>query len=140
MGSKRPRMSIFFAILSVAYIAGIFLFAGSPIVSAVNSYNPYSLLHIPLYGILSLFIALSIITFRVPYSNRPNKWMSPPIEAVSLSITRLLISGSIATGVGIADEIYQSFLPNRSASLIDVLLDFLGTTLALLFILQRYKK
>ena len=51
-----------------------------------------------------------------------------------------LIPGLIALGVAIADEFYQSFLPNRDASPIDVFLDFIGITFALLLIFRLYKR
>lgn len=133
-------MNIFFAILSVAYITGIFLFADSSLVSTVNRYNPYSLLHIPLYGILSILLTFSIQPVRIHHPNPFKKWTYPQIAAVNPSIPRLFMAGSIAFGVGMADEIYQSFLPNRDASVTDVLLDLIGIILALLFILQWYKK
>ena len=54
-------MRIFFSILSIAYIAGIFLFADSSVVSTLAAFNPYSLLHIPLYGILTVLLIFSFI-------------------------------------------------------------------------------
>ena len=148
---KRPKMNIFFATLSVAYIAGIFLLAGSPFVSTLNTYNPYSFLHIPLYGMLSMLLTFSILPFRIKHPNHHNEWkfldnfsinklMYPHIEAVNVSTKRLFIPGLIAFGVGIADEIYQSFLPNRNASITDVLLDFIGIILAIFLIFRFYKK
>jgi VanZ family protein len=56
-------MGIFFTILSIAYIAGIFLWADSPIVEELSAFNPYSLLHIPLYGILTILLILSRLRF-----------------------------------------------------------------------------
>jgi hypothetical protein len=69
-------MSIFFRVLSAAYIAGIFLLADSPMVSDVAPFNPYSLLHIPLYGILTVLLILS---FRKKPSNpiNPRDPMNP---------------------------------------------------------------
>jgi hypothetical protein len=64
-------MSIFFTILSAAYIAGIFLWADSPIVEELSAFNPYSLLHIPLYGILTILLIVSKLPFNV--SNQTNQ-------------------------------------------------------------------
>ena len=53
---------------------------------------------------------------------------------------RLFISGVISLIVGIADEIHQSFIPTRDASIIDVFLDGVGIVLTLFLIVQLYKK
>ncbi len=50
------------------------------------------------------------------------------------SITRFLVAGFISLAVGIADEIHQAYVPGRDASFTDVLLDLLGTILALALI------
>src|SRR4030042_4954086 len=61
----------FFAALSVAYISAIFLFADSPIPSGLATYNPYSLLHIPLYGILTGLMVLSLLPFKgIDFGNK----------------------------------------------------------------------
>jgi hypothetical protein len=61
---------IFFSILSIAYIAGIFLFAGSSIAQTLAPFNRYSLLHIPLYGILTFLLIVSFL----PREMRPALW------------------------------------------------------------------
>jgi len=38
----------------------------------------------------------------------------------------LVVAGIIALVVGVVDEIHQAYIPNRNASVIDVLLDMLG--------------
>jgi VanZ family protein len=117
-------MSIFFSILSAAYIAGIFLLADSPMVSDVAAFNPYSLLHIPLYGILTILLVLS---FRRKPSN--------PINPMNSTNSRNpLIAGLIALVVAVADEIHQAYIPSRDASIIDVFLDIVGISLCLLLI------
>ena len=82
-------MNILFSILSAAYIAGIFLFADSPMVSDVAPVNPYSLLHIPLYGILTILLILSF-----------SKNLTNPINLINS--TKLLVSGSTALLVALA--------------------------------------
>jgi hypothetical protein len=57
----------FFTLLSIAYVSAIFLLADSPAVSAVAAYNPFSLLHIPLYGVMTILILLSIVPFDFSY-------------------------------------------------------------------------
>jgi VanZ family protein len=118
-------MNIFFTTLSVAYIAGIFLFADSTVVSDIATFNPFSLLHIPLYGILTLLLHFSFSPFKG----------NPLIKA---NLFRFLIVGLIASGVAIADEIHQVYIPGRDASTVDVLLDILGISLCI-FLIQRIK-
>jgi len=58
----------------------------------------------------------------------------------SFKYSRLFISGAIALIVAIADEINQSFIPTRDASITDVLLDAVGIVLMLFLITQLYKR
>lgn len=110
-------MRIFFALISAIYIFSIFFLAESTLVNNLSGFNPFSLLHIPLYGLLSIFLFLSV-------QNRK----SPP------SKTSYLLVVIIAGVVGVLDEIHQSFLPTREASKGDVLLDLVGVFLGLLVI------
>ena len=130
-------MNIFFSTLSVAYIAGIFLLADSPMVSDVAPFNPYSLLHIPLYGILTFLLILS--NWSSIFINRGNSTDSTnPSNSInpsnSTNSRNLVVAGIIALVVAIADEIHQAYLPNRNASVIDVLLDIIGIILCVLII------
>jgi VanZ family protein len=120
-------MSIFFRVLSAAYIAGIFLLADSPMVSDVATFNPCSLLHIPLYGILTLLLILSFSPQRKRFINSTN-----PRNA-SNSIN-LVVAGIIALVVAIADEIHQAYIPIRDASVTDVFLDIVGIILCMVII------
>jgi VanZ family protein len=108
-------MNSFFLILSAAYIFVIFFWADSPVVSKLSVLNPFSILHIPLYGILTFFLVLSF----------------PPGEKTR-SKFRYIFPALIAIGVAILDEFYQSFIPSREASLVDVLLDILGIFLVMI--------
>jgi VanZ family protein len=90
----------------------------------VSPFNPYSLLHIPLYGILTVLLVLS-------------NWSSIFIRskpANSRNLRNVLVSGSIAFFVAIADEIHQAYIPNRNASVMDVLLDLVGIICCILLI------
>jgi hypothetical protein len=145
-------MSIFFRVLSAAYIAGIFLMADSPMVSDVAPFNPFSLLHIPLYGILTLLLILSFFQKRKRFINPTNsinlsREMRPAPCSVETTTsgslfhwdsTSYLIAGSIALVVAIADEIHQAYLPNRNASVIDVLLDLVGIVCCIL-LMRRFQ-
>jgi VanZ family protein len=105
----------FFAVLAAAYIFGIFFFADSSVVSRIDEFNPYSLLHIPLYGLLT---ALLLLTFS------PKKG----------TILAFHYQGAawIAVAVGVLDEVHQAYIPSRDASITDVLLDILGIGLVVL--------
>jgi VanZ family protein len=104
-----------YALLAAGYIFAIFFLADSQAVSQIGEFNPYSLLHIPLYGVLALLILLSLCPGKKGYSPK-----------------RLVVGGVFTVSVGIADEFHQTFLPGRDGSLGDVLLDTLGVILALL--------
>ncbi len=150
-------MRLLCTFLSIVYIAMIFLWADSPVVSDLAPFNPYSLLHIPLYGILTLLLIFSFFPFNFK-TNVPNVLndLNLPCEMQSLfhrgehnasahprintsSRLRFFISGMIALGVAIADEIHQSFIPTRDASILDVFLDIIGIVLVL-FLVYRLAK
>ena len=61
---KYSLINLIFSILSIAFISGIFLLADSSMVSDLSSFNPYSLLHIPLYGVLTGLLAFSILPLK----------------------------------------------------------------------------
>ena len=160
-------MRLLCTFLSIVYIAMIFLWADSPVVSDLAPFNPYSLLHTPLYGILTLLLIFSFFPFNFK-TNVPNVLndLNLPCLPCSQSVQgemqslfhrgehnasthsrintssrlRFLISGIIALGVAIADEIHQSFIPTRDASILDVFLDFVGIALTLFLLSQLHKK
>ena len=119
-----------FRLFSVAYIGAIFFFADSSVISDLSPFNPYSLLHVPLYGILTLLLFLSISSSKPVAKNSVN-------STNSTGSTRFLIVGLVATMVGVADEIHQAYIPGRNASVSDVFLDIVGIGLCLL-ILKRF--
>ena len=127
-------MRLIFSILSIAYIAGIFLFADSSVVSTLSSFNPYSLLHIPLYGILTFLLIFSFMPLKFNPTNQKNQ-----INQINQR-NFYLIPGGIALIVAIADEIHQAYVPGRDASITDVLLDLAGITLVLFIVLYFYGK
>ena len=139
-------MRFFFKLASAAYISGIFLFAGSPIVERLGQFNPYSLLHIPLFGILTLLLIFSkwssIFTNRGNPANSTNSKdpTNPTNSKNPTNSSNLAVAGIIALVVAIADEIHQSFIPFRDASVTDVFLDLIGVLLALSLIFYLYRK
>jgi VanZ family protein len=115
-GHPIQEMNPFFAVLAAAYIFGIFFFSDSSVVSRISEFNPYSLLHIPLYGLLTVLLLLTFI----------------PKPGRNLSARYQVAAWIAAVAVGILDEYHQCFIPSREASVTDVLLDILGTGLVML--------
>lgn len=91
-------------------------------------WNPFSLLHIPLYGVLMLLLVSAFWP-----------WLLDPRRAL-LRPSTYLFPGGIATLVGILDEINQIFIPYRDASIMDLFLDMCGIILAALFIISWKKR
>ena len=108
-------MNPVYALFSAAYIFAIFFLADSGVVSRIGEFNPYSLLHVPLYGVLTFLILLSLCTGKEGYSPK-----------------RLVVGGVFTAIVGAVDEFHQAFIPTRDGSTGDVFLDLLGIVIALL--------
>jgi hypothetical protein len=96
---KRKRMR-FFVTLSIANVT--ILPADSPVAHTLSSYNPYSLLHIPLYAVLTILLVLS---------GFPSKGCSLSairslgfIDTGSINVKRLFICALIAAAA-VADEV-----------------------------------
>ena len=73
------------------------------------------LLHIPLYGLLTVLLLLTFI----------------PKPGTNLT-SRYQAAAWIAVAVGVVDEYHQAFIPSRDASVTDVLLDILGVGLVMI--------
>jgi len=134
---------IFFSFLSLFYIAAIFILAESPAVHTFSDINPYSLLHIPLYGIMTLLLVCSLVPIPRGFKHRsiqPNNDSARrrPRGTAGLKF-RLFIAGGIALVVGAFDEIHQLYVPGREASPGDVVLDMVGIAIALLLCLILFK-
>ncbi len=129
-------MRILFSILSVLYIAAIFILAGSHLVHSLSAFNPHSLLHIPLYAILTSLLVFSMVPiprrFRDTFIEPGNDSTRSPSASTAGLTTGLLVAGAIALVVGVLDEIHQLSVPLREASASDVLLDVVGIAIALL--------
>jgi VanZ family protein len=120
-----------FKITTIIYILGILTLPWLIPHGTINHiWNPYSLLHIPFYGVL-----MGLLTFAF----LPNLFNS---EGSSLRPFSLLLPGGVATLVGILDEVNQVFIPYRDASVGDLLLNLTGTVLSGLAIYswQRRKR
>ena len=136
-----------FRMLAICYTAGIFLFADSPVVADLSLFNPYSLLHIPLYGILTLLLFFSFVPLKSDMRNSTDSTHSThstystnlthsTYSTYSTHLTYFVIVVVISLGVAVADEFHQAYVPGRNASVYDVLLDMVGIVLCL-FIVKR---
>ena len=146
-------MRFFFVFLSAAYIAGIFLWADSSVVSELSAFNPYSLLHVPLYGILTVLLILSFSPLKlrknviddandrnVPNDQTDNAMTQKRTNPMNpLNLINYFVVGLVALIVAIADEVHQSFIPSRDASIIDVFIDLIGICFVLI-LLSKYNK
>ena len=123
-------ISRIFSILSVGYISCILILPRMiPQQVMEEIWNPWSLLHIPLYGILMVLLTFAFLPnlayVKASYSFKP---------------LSLLLPGVIATFVGVLDEVNQIFIPYRDASITDVLLDVGGIVLVTLSISYWQKR
>jgi len=136
-------MRILFSLLSLFYIAAIFILAGSPVVRTLSEFNPYSLLHIPLYGIMTFLLVFSMVPISRGFKDgaiQPGSDSTRPRSRGTADLTiRLLFAGGIAWAVGIFDEVHQLYVPGRDASAGDVALDMVGIALALLLCFVLFK-
>lgn len=136
-------MRIFFSILSLFYIAAIFVLAGSPVADTLSGFNPYSLLHIPIYGIMTLLLVFSLVPIprgfkhgSIPPNGDSTRRRSRGTAGLKF---RLFVAGGIAVVVGTFDEIHQLSVPGRDASAGDVVLDVVGIAIALLLCFILFK-
>ena len=109
------KMDPYYFLVSTLYVSCIYLWASSPLVLLINAVNPFSLLHVPLYGILTVFLLLAL---NVRLCQRP--------------ASRYLLAGLIASAVAVVDEVQQFFIPSRVGSFTDVILDLGGISFAML--------
>jgi len=108
-------MNSIVSILSVVlYIFSIFFCADSPVVSRIGALNPYSILHVPLYGFLTFLLL------------RAFGWDRKPNYRSLYAMTAFL-----AIGIAVLDELNQCGIPSRQGSITDVFLDATGVSLAL---------
>jgi hypothetical protein len=136
-------MRILFSLLSLFYIASIFILAGSPVVHTLSEFNPYSVLHIPLYGILAFLLIFSVVPITRRSNDasiQPSSDSTRPRSTERINLTpRLFVAGAIALAVGIFDEVHQLSVPGREGSATDVVLDMVGIAIALLLCLVLFK-
>lgn len=122
------KVNLLFMILSSIYILAIFFLSDSPVTSNLSHFNPQSLLHIPLYGILTLLLYLSFNSAKSKSSNQQK--------------LRFLLYFPIIISIVVAilDEVHQIYIPSREASIWDIFLDFVGIGLTAFILLNYLKK
>jgi hypothetical protein len=126
-------VNLFFASMAAAYVAAIFLLTGSSAASILSRFNPYSLLHVPLYGVMAVLVLFSILPFRLG-NPEPKTGKKPFADGYpsAIPLSRFLTAGILCVVVGGADEFHQLYVPGREGSVSDVFLDAVGTVVALL--------
>ena len=136
-------MRILFSLLSLFYIAAIFILAGSPVVRTLSEFNPYSLLHIPLYGIMTFLLVFSMVPISRGFKDgaiQPGSDSTRPRSRGTIGLRfRLFVAGAIALVVGTFDEVHQLSVPRREGSVTDVVLDMVGIAIALLLCFVLFK-
>jgi VanZ family protein len=74
---------------------------------------------LPVVAHMLLFGVLGVLSFELARS-----WTGSVLVAALCAVT-------LATAYGVTDELHQSFVPGRDASLIDVCIDLIGASLAI---------
>jgi len=109
-------------LLPILYMLVIFLFSANihhrhPISkSLLSNHGLNNLLHIPAYG------GLTLLWFWVIHKKLRSRTIS------------IFYAASIAFIYGVFEEIHQSFILGRSADVLDIILNIIGITLAVLFV------
>ena len=109
------KLSPRYGLATLGYMAAVFLLSSQDVV-APRSFIVLKLLHPPLFAGLAACLLLSLTQGQW---SRPGSW-------------RLYgVIGLVVGGYAASDEWHQSFVPGRSASVGDFLLDCAGIALAL---------
>lgn len=118
-----------FAPLVILYVLGILILPWLMPERVLNHlWNPYNLLHIPLYGILVVLLRFALLP--------------PPLDSklIPNGFSSYILPGMIAFLIGILDEVNQMFIPGRDASLVDVFLNATGIGLSTLSLYSLQKR
>ncbi len=105
---KRKKSHLFLISIGIIFLLSFIIYQFIP--------NPYEFTHLPEYAILSMLIVRALVKEK-----RSNFIRSSYI-----------FSGLITGAVGVTDEVYQYFLPNRFFTWYDIMLNILGGILGLL--------
>lgn len=113
-------------VLPIVYMIAVWVMSSNPADAVLTLPRWDSIvkesLHLVEFGILYVLLVMALLTF----TGLTKRW------------TIILIV--FASCYGILDEIHQSFVPYRSATMIDVVKDIIGVLLASWFVNYLYKK
>ena len=122
MSQRKFRVSltaVCYYVVVIAYMAGIYYLSSLPLsanqskgISKSTRQIITNIAHVPLYGILAFLL---LRAFNRGKNNLEHR-----------SLISYYLAFAIGTLFAISDEVHQSFVPGRTASLLDVLLDVLG--------------
>lgn len=118
-----------FALLALGWALLIFQLSASPPISS-GTYDPArswasNLAHAPEYGIFALFLVLALRSSHHEGPATSAGTRSDPLARASR------LAFWIAVLYGVSDEVHQSFVPGRDASVCDLATDVAGAWLAL---------
>lgn len=113
----KPKLRLMWLIISILYIGGIFMLSLRPVHGEYSIAKAilHNFLHVPLYGGLAFFLIITLRHF---------------LSGLYVYFSTFIIGISIA----LADEFIQSFIPGRTVSKMDLLLDLIGICLVVVFI------
>ncbi len=108
---RKKRSALFLIYIGSIFLLSFIIYQFIP--------NPYEFTHLPEYAILSILIVIALGKEKTDNFTKNSYFLS-----------------GLSTGIiGIADEIYQHFLPNRFFTWYDILLNILGEILGLSILL-----
>lgn len=115
------------ALLAVAWMGGIWWLSSRAVDTGPRTFAMRwlaNLVHAPLFGLLCLWWSFALAPRAAPM-HAPRAPHAAPVggEIPALSVARALTAAGLATAWGIADEFHQAQVPERSATLLDVLTD-----------------
>ena len=117
---RRKKAVVFLSSVGCIFLLSFIIYQFIP--------NPYEFTHLPEYAILSMLLVWALSSEKV---TRTKIKKGKRLTSVIIK-NPYILSGTIAGIIGIVDEIYQHFLPNRYFTLYDILLNILGGILGLL--------
>lgn len=117
---RKKRSALFLIYVGSIFLLSFIIYQFIP--------NPYEFTHLPEYAILSMLIIRALDKKNVRNIGAEKK---KNIKSATIKNSYFL-SGAGTGVIGIADEIYQYFLPNRYFTVYDLFLNILGGILGLL--------
>ena len=117
---KKKKSALFLVSIGSIFLLSFLIYKLIP--------NPYEFTHLPEYAILSILIVWTLDKEKL----KGTKAKKEKNIRLTISKNPYFLSVTITGIIGVADEIYQYFLPNRFFTWYDILLNILGGILGLL--------